>query len=34
MQADKQLNYSNPYSLIHSSKMKVKKVRKKNKNTR
>ena len=34
MQADKQLNYFNPYSLIHSSKMKVKKVRKKNKNTR
>ena len=34
MRADKQNNYSKPYSIKHSSKMKVKRVGKKNANTR
>ena len=34
MRADKQKNYSKPYSSKHSSKMKDKRVRKKNANTR
>ena len=34
MQVDKQYNYSKPYSIKHSSKMKAKIVGKKNANTR
>ena len=34
MQADKQNNYSKPYSLKHNSKMKAKRVGKKNANTK
>ena len=34
MQVDKQNNYFEPYSIKHSSKMKTKKVEKKNANTR
>ena len=34
MRMDKQINYSNLYSLIHNSKMKVKRVGKKDANTR
>ena len=34
MRADKQNNYSKSYSLNHSSKMKAKRVGKKNANTR
>ena len=34
MRADKQYNYSKPYSSNHSSKMKVKRVGKKNANIR
>ena len=34
MRADKQNNYSKPYSLKHSSKIKAKRVGKKNANTR
>ena len=34
MRADNQNNYSKPYSLKHSSKMKDKKAGKKNANTR
>ena len=34
MQDDKQYNYSKPYSLNHSSKMKAKRVEKKNANIR
>ena len=34
MRANKQYDYFKPYSSNHSSKMKVKSVRKKNANTR
>ena len=34
MRVDKQYNYFKPYSLKHSSKMKAKRVEKKNANTR
>ena len=34
MQANKQYNYSKPYSSNHRSKMKTKRVGKKNANTR
>ena len=34
MRVDKQYNYSKPYSLNHNSKMKVKRVGKKNANIR
>ena len=34
MQADKQNNYSKPYSIKHSGNMKAKRVGKKNANTR
>ena len=34
MRADKQCNYSKPYSLNHNNKMKVKRVGKNNANTR
>ena len=34
MQANKQYNYSKPYSSNHSNKMKAKRVGKKNANTR
>ena len=34
MRVDKQNNYSEPYSIKHSSNMKAKRVKKKNANTR
>ena len=34
MRVDKQINYSKPYSIKHSSNMKAKRVGKNNANTR